>query len=84
MKNLKFYIISKEQFLNTEFRPVDVEIDSSIETEDGWNYGDVIQNAGDGHIAEKVAETTDGLIVWKITSFYPDDDVEQYVVEITD
>lgn len=84
MKNLKFYIISKEQFLNSEFRPLDVEVDTSIETEDDWDYGDVIQNAGDGYVAEKVAKTSDGLLIWTITSVCPDDEIEQYVVEIVD
>lgn len=79
MKKLKIYGITKEQYENTEYRPLDVEIDDTIETEDEWNYGDVIENAGDGFIAENVNETSDGLIIWKITN---NDDYEGYVVEI--
>ena len=41
MKNLKYYQISREQFEATEYRPLGVEV-FDLETEDGWNYGDVI------------------------------------------
>ena len=64
MKTLRIYQITKQQAENTEYRPLDVEIEE-IETEDGWNYADVIENDGDGYQAEKITETRDGLIVWR-------------------
>jgi hypothetical protein len=87
MKTLKFYQITKEQAENTEYCPLDGEIEE-IETEDGWNYADVIENY-DGYLTEKITETSDGLIVWKIhTKFeYSDgttENGEEYVVEITE
>lgn len=44
MKKLKLYTITKRQFENMEYRPTDVFVDESIETEDDWNYGDVVAN----------------------------------------
>ena len=68
-KTLRIYQITKQQAENTEYRPLDVEIEE-IETEDGWNYADVIENDGDGYQAEKITETRDGLIVWRVFKEY--------------
>lgn len=88
MKTLKFYQITKQQAENTEYRPLDVEIEE-IETEDRWNYADVIENDGNGYQTEKITETQDGLIVWRVykTIEYADGTTEdedvEYCVEIT-
>lgn len=79
MKTLKFYQITKEDYEKTNYRPIDIEVDE-IETEDGWNYGDVVENS-DGYAAQSVKET-ESLIIWKVLSVYPYDNEEQYIVEI--
>ena len=81
MKNLKFYVITEEQYNKTEYRPLDVEI-TEIETEDGWNYGDIIENNGDGYAAEIIHTTSDGLIIWKIANLWDEEEPAQYIVEI--
>jgi|GEM_PF-315863 len=40
---MKIYMITKEQFENTEYRPLDVEVEE-IETEEDWTYKDVCEN----------------------------------------
>jgi len=40
---MKIYMITKEQFENTEYRPLDIEIEE-IETEEDWTYKDVCEN----------------------------------------
>lgn len=79
MKTLKFYQITKEDYEKTNYRPIDIEVDE-IETEDGWNYGDVVENS-DGYAAQAVKET-ESLIIWKVLGVYPYDNEEQYIVEI--
>lgn len=64
MKKLKIYQITEEQFKNTDFSPLGVEADE-IETEDGWSYGDVIENMGEGYSVEKAYEA-EGFIIWKV------------------
>lgn len=89
MKTLRIYQITKQQAENTEYRPLDVEIEE-IETEDGWNYADVIENDGDGYQAEKITETRDGLIVWRVFKEYEytdgttETEAEFFYVEIAD
>lgn len=80
MKTLKFYEITKEDYENTNYRPLGAEIDE-IETEDGWNYGDIIENNGDGYLAAIIKETAN-MIIWKVISIYDGNDTEQYIVEI--
>lgn len=81
MKRLYYYPISEKEFANTEYRPLDVER-HYIDTEDDWNYGDIIDNAGDpDYTYEKMAETTDGLIVWAVTNIDAKD--TRYIVEDT-
>lgn len=63
MKAIKIYDITRKQFEATEYRPLGVEIDE-IETEDEWNYGDVIENEGEYEV--EVAADCRDLIVWKI------------------
>ena len=79
MKTLRFYSISKADYEGTNYRPVGVET-VEIKTEDGWNYGDVIENS-DGYAAQAVKET-ESLIIWKVLGVYPYDEEEQYIVEI--
>lgn len=78
MKKLKVYQITEEQFKNTEYRP-DVEIDDSIETEDDWDYADVVDNMGEGLSAEKVVDVAD-LMVYVVRD--DDDEIVDYVVEL--
>lgn len=88
MKKLRVYEITKEDYEKTNYRPIDVEV-FEIETEDGWTYGDVIQNNGDGYVAELLYETAD-IMIWKTISFdeawngrdEDDECFEKYTVEI--
>lgn len=83
MKTLKIYYISPDEFKRTEYRPLQREIDDTIETEDEWNYGDVVENQTpefEGLFANIVTTTSDGLIVWEVKS-YTDEDYIRYVVE---
>lgn len=77
MKLLKYYTITKEQYENTEYRP-DTEV-CEIETEEGWNYKDIIENgiADDFECIDPVADAAD-LTVWKVV--FPNH--IEYVVEL--
>ena len=62
---IKYYAITPEQFEKTEYRPLDITT-IDIETEDGWDLGDIIDNAGEGYAADLMIETADGLKIWHI------------------
>lgn len=74
---IKVYPITKEQFTKTKYRPLGVEV-CEIETEEGWNYKDVVENAGEN--CEEVANCSD-LMVWKVMDSITGE--EKYVVELT-
>lgn len=78
MRALRIYQITEEQFKNTEYRPLDAEI-STLETEDEWNYSDMIDNTGENAICDLVHECGD-LYVWKVTTF--DTNETLYIVEL--
>lgn len=78
MRTLRFYQITEEQFKNTEYRPLDVEIDT-LETENEWNYADAIENTGENAICD-LAHECDDLYVWKVTTF--DTNETLYIVEL--
>lgn len=63
MKKIRVYDITREQFEATEYRPLGVET-TEIETEDEWNYGDIIENEAKYEV--EVAADCRDLIVWKI------------------
>ena len=79
MKNLKYYPISREQFENTEYRPLGVEV-FDLETEDGWNFGDVIENAADYQV--ELAHDAGDVLIWCV--FSDAEDYESFIVEIVD
>lgn len=70
------YGISKEEFERTEYRPLGAEWEE-IETENGWDYGDIIENEGIFEV-KKVEEARD-LIVWRI---FDESGYETYIVEV--
>lgn len=78
MKKIKVYTITKSQFEKSEYRPL-VEIDD-IETEDEWNYGDIIENEGEYEV--EIAADCRDLIVWKIHT--PTWQIEEGVVDEED
>lgn len=73
---LYIYEISKEQYERTEYRPLGVEWEE-FETENGWNYGDAIENE-ETFKTEKVEEARD-LIVWRV---FNESGFEAYIVEV--
>lgn len=92
MKTIRVYSITKEQVEKTEYRPLDVETEE-IETEDDWNYADIIANEAEYEV-EMVRDCRD-LIVWRIHTPYSryvepetaedDEDFEEYfTVELKD
>ena len=79
MKNLKYYPISREQFEATEYRPSGVEV-FDLETDDGWNYGDVIENAAEYHV--ELAHDAGDVLIWRVFSDLSD--YESFIVEVVD
>ena len=77
MKNLKYYLISREQFEATEYRPSGVEV-FDLETEDCWNYGDVIENAAEYQV--EFAHDAGDVLIWRVYSY----DEDFFVCEIVD
>ena len=73
MKKIEVYGITKEQFEKTEYRPLDIETET-IETEDDWNYGDIIENEAEYEV--EMARDCRDLIVWRIHTPY-----SRYVAE---
>lgn len=79
-KMMRTYQITKEQFENTEWQPNGHDVDI-IETEPGWNYGDIIDNMGTGLTAEQMTDAV-GLTVWKVYADDPEN--ATYIVELAD
>lgn len=70
MKKMAIYEITKEQMQDTRYR--DNRFDHvRIVTEDDWNLYDIWANQcgwfDDYDACEKIAETSDGLIIWQFT-----------------
>ena len=79
MKKLKYYPISREQFEATEYRPSGVEL-FDLETEDGWNYGDVIENAAEYQV--ELAHDAGDVLIWRV--FLDSECYESFIVEVVD
>lgn len=79
MKKIKVYDITRRQFEKTEYRPLGIEVEE-IETEDDWDYGDVIEN--EGKYDFEVAADCRDLIVWRVHTPYEEgleeEDYEEY------
>ena len=84
MKKLYYYDITEADYEKGNYRPRGQEIDY-IETEDGFNYGDVLDVMQNGYTAE-IVEEMDDIIIWNETAWDPDNDVRKglYFVEIKD
>lgn len=75
MRTIKFYELTEKEVRDTQYRPLDREV-KELETEDDWNYKDVIEN--DAEYSCSLWHECRDLYIWRIEGMYD----SRYIAEI--